>query len=50
MYAVASHDVGRVDGIHGLEQLGAVVFWVALVAWALVAGGLLLAPVRRQRG
>lgn len=45
MYAVASYEVGAVDGSGLLGDIGFAVFWIALAAWALTA----LAMARAHR-
>jgi tellurite resistance protein TehA-like permease len=42
MYGVASHMLGRADGLAGLREIGTVFFWLALAAWTLTAAGVAL--------
>lgn len=46
MYGVASRELGSAPGLAGLRAVGTVFFALALAAWLLTAGGLVLSAAR----
>ena len=49
MYAVAGIYLGRADRLPVVEAVGTSWFWVALTAWVLVAGGMVVDVARKLR-
>lgn len=49
MYSVATAKVGLIVGIASLEKLSTAFLWVAALAWAIVAGGMVAQPLSRRR-
>lgn len=50
MFAVASMRLGRVEHLPMVETIGGVFLGVAVLAWTLVAAGLVATLVRLGRG